>query len=166
MTEIGRAMDKGRLEEFQFEFSQREGLAVPNHADAFGDAIERRQQVAGLLRTEDRRVGSQAMEELQHAGVVRLHVVDDDVIQRADIRQAIDLPQKVISLGGFGEVDQGQLLAFDQIGIVGDPFAGDRPHPLEEIGSPVDHTDPEDARRHFQEFGHGFSLPNEKIRSR
>jgi hypothetical protein len=52
--------------------------------------------------------------------------------------------EELIGLQCLGQVNNGLLLIVDQIGVVRDPFFGDGPQALEEIGSPVVYTDPVD----------------------
>jgi len=86
--------------------------------------------------------------------MVGLHVVDDDVIQLAQVGHVGDLGQELIGLQPLRQVNQRLLLAVDQIRVVGDAFLGDGPVPLKEVGRPVVDADPENAGSDFYS-GHG-----------
>jgi hypothetical protein len=81
--------------------------------------------------------------------VVRLHVVDDDIVELGDIDDLVELVEEFIGLKGFGQINEGFFLIIDEVGVIGDSFSGDRPEAFEKIGRPVVHSNPIDIRSNF-----------------
>ena len=137
-------MDEWRINESQCICAQVQFLAVLQAFGVFCQAIKISQHANRLGHTQEFGVRRQFQQTRQRTAVVRLHMVDDHIIQSADIEDFGQLGQIVIAQHLFGEVDQRGLFIFDQIGIIGNPFLTDRPKPLKEIGDPVVYPNPPD----------------------
>ena len=79
-------------------------------------------------------------------------MVDDQVIDLAVADGFADIGFEAAAEGLFDGVDQGDLFAYDQIGILGNPL-GKRPETFETGCGPVVYTDIVDAGEYFRD-GH------------
>lgn len=78
--------------------------------------------------------------------MVRLHVVDDQVVELGKGDDLLDIARQLLSEWPLDRVDQGDLLSHDEVGVIADAL-GEGPDRLEQVGRPVVHPDPKDAFR-------------------
>ena len=61
-----------------------------------------------------------AQDRSQRGGVIRLHVVDDHIIQRLALQGVLQILKEPLRDGLIHRIQQGRLFILDQIGVVGD----------------------------------------------
>ena len=89
--------------------------------------------------------------------MVRLHVVDDQVVDRPIAEDGADLFEVGVEVAGFDGIYQGGFLVGDQVGVVRDPFR-QGPHAFEQSSGAVVYTYVVDVS--FERVGgvHGLCL--------
>ena len=89
--------------------------------------------------------------------MVRLHVVDHQIIQGPAVQRAHHVFQKLTGNRGVDRVDQGRLVVQDQIGVIGDA-AGDREEVFKQRKPTVAAADPNDGITDISRAAHRVSL--------
>ena len=126
----------GRQVEAQLVVSQVEEVAFL-HLVAFAcHAVESLYHAECLAVAHDDDVGIRLLDEADGSGMVRLHVVDDEVLYGSLADDGANLAQVGLEVGGVHRVHQGGDVVVYQVGIIG-YAVGQRPHPLEEVLLPV-----------------------------
>ncbi len=113
-----RPMDEGSVDKSKRTIPQRQRVPIVYDLNVLGDAVESLEHILGLLRAQDRHIGYNSPERTQDAGVVRLHVVDDHVVEFGKVDDLMNLIQELVGLQRPAEVDHRVLLIVDQVRIV------------------------------------------------
>ena len=100
--------------------AQPERVALLHLDQPLADAVEPFDHGEGLGVADDAHVGVEAPQRLDRRGVVGLHVVDDQIVDGAVADFAADVLEKAVAEVRLDRVDQRDLLADDQVGVVGD----------------------------------------------
>ena len=98
-------------------------------------------QHEGLLRGDDPDLGIAQQDLLDGGAVVRLHVVDDQIVQRRSVQQVFEVLQQLAAGGPVHRVKQDALFVQQQIGVVADPL-GDGVDVLKQSQTVVIGADP------------------------
>ena len=77
--------------EFQSLAAEVDGVAVCHGQRAVADAVVSFEHVDCFCVAHDCQVGKRGAQCLHCAGVVRLHVVDDEIVWRAVVKDVLDL---------------------------------------------------------------------------
>ena len=72
-----------------------------------------------------------AQDQSEGSGVVRLHMIDDDVVELVACESRLELSQEAIGVGDVDGIEEDVFLILDQVRVVRHPV-GDRPKVLEE----------------------------------
>ncbi len=91
--------------------------------------------------------------------MVRLHVVNDQVIELPTVQDLAYFLQVSTQLAELDRVHQRGPLIHHQVGIVGDPL-GQRPDVFEQVGIPVVDPNVVDAINYFHYYFHIAFLEN------
>ena len=102
--------------------------------------MEATEHIEGLLVPHDLHIGVALTQETDRAAVVRLHVVDDQIIHGTPLQDEVELVEEDIRVADVDRIDEGGLLVYDEVGIVGHA-RGDRPDVLEALFHAVIHAD-------------------------
>ena len=117
--------------EFQSLAAEVDGVAVCHGQRAVADAVVSFEHVDCLCVAHDCQVWKRGAQCLHGAGVVRLHMVDDEIVWRAVVQDFLDLGNLLESVGYFHAVDDcGFVVASHKVGVVRHSV-GQRPQSLE-----------------------------------
>ena len=112
-----RGHDKGQL-----VAAQGQGIPLLHRLEAalhlHGEELLDHGQGLGVADNGGLRVAAQ--DRSQRGGVVRLHVVDDHIIQRLALQGVFQILKEPLRDGLIHRIQQGRLFILDQIGVVGD----------------------------------------------
>ena len=122
------------------------------------EVVELGHQAKGLAVAHQLHAGVAAAELLDVGAVVRLHVVDDQVVRLPVAQGGGHILQILGGHAGVGGVQNGYLLIQDHIAVVGYPI-GHREHILKESQAPVTGADPDHAVGHRADILHRKHLP-------
>ena len=115
-------------------------IAALDLVEARRDAMEATEHIEGLLIPHDLHIGVALTQEADRATVVRLHVVDDQIIHGAALQDEVELVEEDIRVADVDRIDEGRLLVYDEVGVVSHA-RGDRPDVLEALFHAVVHAD-------------------------
>ena len=73
-------MNEGGIDKVQGVLSQRKGLSILDDLHVLGDAVERFEHHASFFGAQDSGLWGHPSQSAQNPRVIRLHVVDDDVV--------------------------------------------------------------------------------------
>ena len=130
-----------------------DGAAVDVKGEVVAD------HVADLRVADDLRLGITAHGLLERLGVVRLHVVHDDVVQRTAAEHMGEIFKELTGDGLIHRVEQDGLLVEQDIGVVRHA-ARDGIHALKQRQTAVGRTDPVQVLGHFHSAVHTLSPPS------
>ena len=85
--------------------------------------------------------------------MVRLHMVDDEVVDRATLEDLVELMEEDIRVADIDRIDEGSLLVDDEVGIVRHA-RGDFPEVLEALLHSVVDADVVDGVRDLRYLVH------------
>ena len=137
------------MHELQGVTAEDELLPVGDGADVLRDTVERTEHLPRLRCAKKRALALQPRQRPDGAGVVGLHVVDNDVVYLGQRHDRVDALEVLVGLESLCKVDEDVLLVPDEVGVVGHPRLRHGPDPLEQIGGPVVQPDPEDVWTNF-----------------
>ena len=123
------------------------GAALQVHAEELPDELE------GFGVAHDLYVRPAAAKLLDVGGVVRLHVGDHQVIQRAAVQSGLQVLKKLAAHGGVHCVQQGGLFIHNQVGVVCDTV-GQREQVLKKVQAAVAAAHPVNVVRHSLHIAH------------
>ena len=115
-------MDHGGGDKGDGVFAETPGIALPDLLDlpvGEGEA-ELVQQDDGLGRGDDLHLRPAEQNFLDGGGVVRLHVVDDQVVQGPAVQHGLDVFNELPSHGPVRRVEQDGLFVQQDVGVVAD----------------------------------------------
>ncbi len=124
--------------------AQIERVTLLDLERAVADAVVAGNHLQGLGIADDRYVGIELPQGRDRRRVVGFHVVDDEVVDPAVADLLADVLEQPAAEGLLDRVDQCDLFADDQIGVVGNTL-GKRPEALEKVGRAVVDADVADA---------------------
>ena len=136
-------MHHGREMKTQLMLAQIERIAIVDDVNILRDAVEFFEKTDGLLVADDREVRKVIEQQAHRTGVIRLHVVDDEIVDRTLSQRLQDLHAKVIEGGVLDRIDERDLVVADDGAVVGDA-ARQGPQTLEEVGIAIVDADPKD----------------------
>ena len=151
-----RRHDKGKrvlAEAVGAALGHEDGTAVDVKGEVVAD------HVADLRVADDLRLGVAAHGLLERLGVVGLHVVHDDVVQRAAAEDMGEIFKELTGDGLIHRVEQDGLLVEQDIGVVRHA-ARDGIHALKQRQTAVGRTDPVQVLGHFHSAVHTLSPPS------
>ena len=108
--------------------------------EACRDTMEATEHIEGLLVPHDLHIGVALAQETDRATVVRLHVIDDQIIHGTALQDEVELVEEDIRVADVDRIDEGRLLVYDEVGVVSHA-RGDRPDVLEALFHAVVHAD-------------------------
>ena len=118
-------MDHRGREKAQRTAAERQFVPFLDHFRAGGEVhafVELAEELDGLGGGDEGQRRPLVQRPDDEAGMVRLHMVGDKVVRRAAAQRLLQIRLPVVADGGVGSVQDGGLLVFDQIGIVGHSF--------------------------------------------
>jgi len=127
---------------------------VLDHFHVIHNAIEVFHHRHGLAHAQEFSLGRAFTQTQQRAGMVRLHVVGNHIVQIFQPYQTFKLLKKIIGKSFFGKVNQRIFLILNQIGIVGNALIQDGPQTLKELCGAVVDANPIDVWSDF-DWSHG-----------
>lgn len=119
-------------------------LSAADDPDIVRDAVERGEHPRRLRVANERELRKNSQELPDRAGVVRLHVIDDEELGHPVPESLADGGEVGLEGNPLDRVDERGLSVNDGVGVVGDA-ARQGPEPLEEVGRPVVRPDVEDT---------------------
>ena len=153
-------MDHGRRHKLQRMAAGAEGVSLLAHADAV--VVDMTEELAdhglGHSGAEDLHIREAQHHVLQLGGVVRLHVVDHDVVQGAAIQGVVQIFPELVDHLGIHRVKQDGLFVQKQITVIGNALRHAE-HALEHRQTAAVGSDPGVIIIDFANTIHTGSLP-------
>ena len=106
--------------------TQVERVALLDLVQPVGDAVISGQHAEGLFVADDLHIGIDLAQQADAAGVVRLHVIDHQIVQLAAVEQLSHALEEEVGIADVDRIDQHGLVVDDQIRVVGHA-PGERP---------------------------------------
>ena len=114
-----RPVDHRCQHEGQFDNSRFDGIAVFNLFEGCVETVEALYHLAGLFVSNEGDVGVVFLDECQRPAVVRLHVVDDEVIDGSVADDCMNVLDELGEKTHIDGIDECNHFVHNEVGIIG-----------------------------------------------